>query len=342
MALIFTPGQLRDRADFYQQTVSLLTAGYGLIQTLEHLRDRPPSRSFVRPLTSIIHHLQEGETFAQAIRNQGKWIPEFDAALLEAGELSGRIDHCLRLLANYYEERANLLRTMYGALVYPVLLLHAALVLIALPKLVLTFLGNENGDGVGMFFVRTLGVLIPIYVLVAVIVFFSQGSRARVIRQVIESVMNMIPIIGTARRHLALAKLAMALEALLNAGVLVSQSWTIAARASGSLRLERAVADWPEKIYAGAPPSELLRASPAFPDVFVNLYSSGESSGRTDEHLQRLHVYYLDSGTRKMRAVATWLPRLVYMGIVLYIAYFIISFYVGYFRTVGEVMNFNE
>lgn len=340
MALILTPGQFNDRADFYHQCVSLLSAGYGLIQVLEHLRDRPPSKSYVRPLTDIIFHLQEGETFAQAIQHQGKWIPEFDAALLEAGELSGRLDHCMRILSNYYKERAELLKSVIGALIYPILLLHAAVFLIAVPRLILTFLGNAQGDGIMPFLMRTVGVLAPIYAVVFVGIYFSQSSRAQFTRRSMERVLNLIPIIGTARSHLALARLAMGLEALLNAGVIVTQAWVISARASGSFRIDNEVSTWPDLIEGGAPPSELMRNNRAFPDVFANLYATGEASGRLDDHLQKLHEYYLESGTSKLRQVGAWFPRLVYLAVVIYIAYYIISFYTGYFKTIGEISDF--
>ena len=39
--------------------------------------------------------------------------------------------------------------------------------------------------------------------------------------------------------------------------------------------------------------------------------------------------------SRKLRAVAQWTPRAIYLLIALIIAYRIIMFYVGYFRQVG-------
>lgn len=340
MALILTPGQFNDRADFYHQCVSLLTAGYGLIQVLEHLRDRPPSRTYVRPLTDIIFHLREGETFAQAIRNQGRWIPEFDAALLEAGELSGRLDQCMRQLADYYKDRAELLKSVIGALIYPVGLLHALLILRAAPNLVLSILNNETGEGVAVFLASTVGLLVPVYAVVFVIIYFSQSGRAQIIRRFLELIWNIVPIVGTARKHLSLSRLAMSLGALLNAGVIVTKAWLVAAQSSGSFRIDREINDWPEKIDSGVPPSELIRHSRAFPDVFANLYATGEVSGRLDEHLQKLHVYYAESGTGKLRQAAVWYTSLFLMGVFIYIAYYIISFYVGYFKQIGEISDF--
>ncbi len=340
MALILTPGQFNDRADFYHQSVSLLTAGYGLIQVLSHLRDRPPSRSYVRPLTEIIFHLQQGDTFAQAIRHQGDWIPDFDAALLEAGELSGRLDHCMRQLAGYYKDRAELLKQIIRALIYPVILVHALVILSAAPKLVLTMMGNEQGDGVTAFLMRTVGVLIPMYVIVLIGVYFSQSRRARFIRQSLEMFWSIFPIVGTARKHLALARLSMSLEALMNAGVPVTNAWEISARASGSFRIDREVGAWREMIEAGTPPSELLRNNRVFADVFANLYATGEVSGRTDDHLKKLHEYYLESGTSKLRQAGMWFTTIVSMSVMLYIAYSVVSFYVGYFKQIEGITDF--
>ena len=44
------------------------------------------------------------------------------SALVKAGDRSGRLDACFKLLAGYYEERAQMARQMISDLVYPVFL----------------------------------------------------------------------------------------------------------------------------------------------------------------------------------------------------------------------------
>ena len=90
---------------------------------------------------------------------------------------------------------------------------------------------------------------------------------------------------------------------------------------------------------AGATPAEALNASGRFPDLFANQYMSGEVSGKLDEVLRRLHTYYQEEGTRKMRAVAQWTPRLIYLIIALGIAYYIVSFWAGYYGQLQKVME---
>ena len=95
---------------------------------------------------------------------------------------------------------------------------------------------------------------------------------------------------------------------------------------------------WRRKIEAGRTPAELVSSSSTFPDVFQNLYSTGEISGRLDESLVRLRQYYYEEGTRNLRLVAAWFPRIVYMAVALLIAYRVVSFWSGYFRQIGEII----
>lgn len=335
MALNFMPGQFSDRADFYHQLSALVTAGYGLPQALDHLRRNPPARHYRRPLAGILIDLREGHTFAQSLQRQGSWIPDFDTFLLEAGEKSGRLDYCLDLLAGHYRERARLARTVINELAYPALLLHALVFIPAVPGLFL------SGD-FGAFGMRTLGVLIPLYTLIAIGIFLFQSSRARWLRQALEAVVHLIPIIGPARRDLALARLSMALDALLNAGVDVINAWELAAHSSGSVAIDREVATWRPQIEDGVRPAELLKHNRVFPDVFANLYATGEMSGRIDEQLRRIHTYYQDSGTRRLQMLSTWVPKIVYLIVVGFVVHYIISFWTGYFGQINDAINFNN
>ncbi len=145
-----------------------------------------------------------------------------------------------------------------------------------------------------------------------------------------------IPVLGTARHYLALSRLAAALEALLNAGVTIVEAWEMAATASGSPALNRAVRAWRPLVDAGQTPAEVVRASPRFPELFANQYATGEISGRLDDTLRRLRLYYEEEGSRKLHAVAQWTPRAVYLLVVLLIAYQIIHFYLGYFGQIRD------
>ena len=333
MPLTFTPGQFVRRSEFYHQLAQLTAAGISLTAALEQLRRNPPARSYRVPLSRILDLISQGATFSDALLATGSWLPIFDIALLQAGEASGRLDACFKLLADYYTDRARVARQLITDLLYPTFLLHAAVFILPFPQFFL------SGDWVA-YLRSILTVLAPIYVLVALLVIAGQSRHGESWRAFVEAVLRPVPVLGTARRYLALARLSAALEALINAGVNIVEAWDLASAASGSPALRRTVLAWKPQLNAGQTPAEIVAESRVFPELFANQYMTGEVSGKLDETLRRLQRYYQDEGTSKLHAVAQWLPRVVYLVIALWIAYTVVSFYADRFRQIGEATNF--
>jgi type II secretory pathway component PulF len=332
MSLTLTPGQLATRAAFYHQLAQLTAAGLGVTAGLEQLQRSPPALSYRAPIRQALADLAAGCTFTESLQRAGSWLPAFDLALLQAGEQSGRLDACLRLLADYYAERARLARQLIADLAYPVFLFHFAILLFGFIRWL---------SGTGLDAARaTLSVLLPTYALVGLIVYAVQNRHGEAWRAWVERVVAAVPVLGTAQRYLAVARLAAALEALLNAGVTIVEAWDMAATASGSPTLRRSVTTWRPLLNAGQTPAELLRSASAFPGMFVQQYATGEISGKLDETLRRMHRYYQDEGSRKLHIVSQWAPRFIYLCVMLMIAYRIVQFYAAYFRNVSNAAGF--
>jgi type II secretory pathway component PulF len=334
MPLIVTPRQLTQRAQFYQQLGQLAAAGIPIPTALDMLMRNPPSRAFREPIRLMIGQLATGATVSDAMQSIGKWIPSFDIALIRAAEHSGRLDVVFKLLANYYDARAALIRQMIGDLAYPVFVFHFAI-------LIFNFIAwFQSGMSVTVFALRVTATLAPIYFAVWLMIFASQGRRGEKWRAFFEAILRRVPLLGTARHYLALSRLAAALEALLNAGVTIIEAWEMAAAASGSPALQRTVLAWKPQLVGGQTPSEAVNAAPRqFPEVFANLYHSGEISGQLDESLERLRTYYHEEGTRKLHLLAKWVPQLIYLCVAGFVAFRVINFYTGYFNQLNEIMK---
>ena len=333
MALILTPGQLSRRAEFYHQLGQLTASGIPLTSGLEHLRRNPPSRSYAQHIAALMDRLSQGYAFNEALRGLGSWVPEFDLALLKAGEQSGRLDSCFRLLGDYYADRARLARQIIGDLAYPAFLLHFAVFILPFAEFF------KTGNWI-VYLAQTVGVLIPLYGLMFGIVYAAQSRHGEGWRSVMEQLCRPVPVLGKARRELALARLSSALEALLNAGVTIVEAWELAASASGSPALRRAVLGWRPLVDAGQTPAEVVRNSSEFPPLFANQYATGEVSGKLDETLSGLNRYFQEEGSRKLHALARWTPRIAYLIIVLLIAFRIVRFWTDYFHQVGAAGGF--
>ncbi|MEI7728842.1 MAG: type II secretion system F family protein [Verrucomicrobiota bacterium] len=330
MLPITTPGKLSRQAEFYRQLSSLTSAGLGIVAGLQHVQHNPPSAELGQMALVTLQEIAHGRTFADSLEKTGGVVPAFDLALIRAGELSGRLDQCLHLLADYYDDRARLVKQVISELAYPAALFHFAILSFPFPDLFVT--GN-----VWVYAFKTLGVLLPVYGAVLALIYVMQGRHGDAWRARIEQILHRVPLLGKARKNLALARLAAALEALISAGLPIFKAWDIAVDACGSPALRRAVHSWKPAWASGLTPAQTVQASPEFGDLFKRLYLSGEVSGKLDHELRHLHTLYQEDGTRQLHQVVQWLPRLVYFGIMLFIAYRVISFYQGYFNQINEL-----
>ena len=335
MPLILTPGYLEAQAAFYEQLGTLQRAGLGLIGALQTVGKNPPRRSVVAMVPAIIAGLQRGQTFSDALGSVPERLPELDRSLLEAGEKTGRLDQVFLTLGRYYSDRARLLRKMLSSFAYPVFVLHFAALIF--PTSLLTDL-VWKGE-VLLFLLSKLAIFIPLYAIGIGLLMLGTGRFGGQWKALFESILNGIPFLGEARRNVALARLAMTMEALLSAGINISEVWVLGSRCSGSPRLIRATAHLPQGIAAGRTPAEMWPAIRAIPTLFCNLYQTGEISGDLDNTLARLHVYYQEQATRQFEAIVDWTPRILYLAVVLYVAWNILSFYAGYFGAINDAMN---
>src|SRR5262245_17976225 len=192
MALMFLPGQFSRRSQFYYQLAQLTSAGVGLIPALEHIKKGLPARSYREPITRLLSHLVQGYTLTDSLQQTGTWMPQFDVALLQAGEQSGRLDAVFGLLASYYEDRARMAQQIISDLMYPVFLFHFAFFILPFAA----FFASGNWVA---YLKQTFGILLPIYAVIVVVIFLVQSRHGEAWRSWVERVLKPIPILGTAR-----------------------------------------------------------------------------------------------------------------------------------------------
>jgi len=333
--LLFTPGQLAGRSELFHQLGQVTASGIGLIAALEILQRNPPRPSMRAPITGLLQQLADGSTFGDSLERSGGWLSSFDTALLKAGEQAGRLPDCFRVLANYYAQRAQLARQVIAFSVYPLIVFHMAVFLFPIQRFTDLILQGK----IVPFVVQKLCVLGPIYGLAIFATLAMQATHAEPWRAMVERFTSMVPVLGKARRNLAIARLSLALDALLNAGVNMIESWELAAAASGSPALRRIVTNSKSQMLNGRTPSEMVSSHRAFPSAFAALYHSGEISGTLDQSLKRAAVLHEEDGSRQMKTFIFGLAGALFGCVMLFAAWNIIAFYAGYFKGMGNLMD---
>jgi type IV pilus assembly protein PilC len=331
--MIVTPGQLNRRAELYHQLGSMIAAGVPLVQALEMAGRNPAIGGMKKIIPLLIAQLQNGLTFSDSMVRIHGWMPEFDVALLSVGEQSGRLDNSFQLLAGYYATRARIIRdTLTGSMV-TIATLHVFFLVFPIGLWISFAMGIMHGQYSQClpFLVEKLVVFGSIYAIVLFFIFGGQGNRGERWRAFVESLTNIVPVLRTARKYLVLSRLAAALEALINAGVPVIKSWEMAAAASGSHHLKSNISQWPPELEHGMTPAELVNRTRYFPEMFANLYTTGEHSGKLDETLARLQVFYQEEGFRTLRVFTRIMNGTIYAGLVVLVGLYVIHFWMNYY-----------
>jgi type IV pilus assembly protein PilC len=327
-----SPAGSRQRALFYRQSSTLLNAGFPLISALEHLSRNPTTAQFKSPILLLLQGLHDNLTFAESLERLQGWSSGFDIALIRAGEQSGTLDRALAALARHHESQANNLQALLREAIYPALVLHVALFIVPLPRLI------QTGQ-IGFYLLQSIGTLLALYSVGVFIAAALRPDRSPSWQALIERVLVHIPVWGSARADIALARLAGSLHALLSAGILVTKAWPLAAHASGSPTLIRVVDLWEPLLLSGSTPAELIASSGAFPDFFASAYATGEVSGRLDEQLRSLEELHETEGFRKLSIVSRWCPRLLYGVVAIWIAVQIFTMAGGYVGTLNQLLG---
>jgi type II secretory pathway component PulF len=113
----------------------------------------------------------------------------------------------------------------------------------------------------------------------------------------------------------------------------------LAAKASGSVALQRTVDSWIPMLRAGKTPAEMLQQTGKFPEIFTGQYVAGEISGKLDETLERLRDYYQEDGGQKVRALAQWVPIGIYLMVLIAGGAFVVWFWLSYYQKVQEAVG---
>jgi type II secretory pathway component PulF len=290
------------RAAFFYTLARYCQAGMtldrGLYQWAEQLP--PHDRS---SFEATAQRLQSGQTFAHAGLKSGILQP-WEARLLAAGTVHGRLDRILDELADYHEQATDWWQRLRMRLLFPGGILLLGFLTLPLPELV------AGQNSVSTYLLQNLLLVVT---LVAVWGVLRPGWRQPWLTELILRCHSISKPVWQYQRHRFLRQLA----TLYNAGISILDALPIAVESCDSTLLRRQWSMIEAAIREGSGVSEALHRHGAVDDTGYALLICAEASGRLGE--------ILDHETRRLGQLITlwreslveWLPRLAYVLVML-------------------------
>lgn len=327
---------LREKILFTKNLALTLKSGVSLVNGLHLIRRQAKSKMFQRILDSLIKDAESGLFLSVGLEKFQGVFGDLFVNIIKIAEVSGTLPENLIYLGQELGKQDALRKKVKGALVYPVIILIAtvviavAMVVFVFPKILPLF---ENAK---MELPLTTRLLIKASALVSgygwwlligailVMIGFRFVLKILPVRFLYHRFLLFMPILGRAMVNYNMANFARTLGLLLRSGVKIIEALNIVSAATANLVYRREFQTAGERIRRGDFFSKYLEErSRLFPPLLMNMIEVGENTGNLTENLSYLGEYYeneVDDFVKNLSSILEPVLLLFMGGIVGFIA----------------------
>ena len=314
------PGiRTRELVIWTRQFATMIDAGLPLVQCLQILGDQQENPTFREIIQQVRADVEQGSTFADALRKHPKPFDALFVNLVAAGEVGGILDTIMNRLAVYLEKADALARKVKGAMVYPatVLVVAVGVMVLMLVKIIPTFAQMFTDFGgelpgptqvvvsLSHFMQEWIG---PFLVVAGALVGFIQArKRSPRFRRATDAAILKAPVFGPLLRQVAVARFSRTLGTMIASGVPILDGLDIVARTAGNMIIEEALRDVKAAISEGKTIAEPLSESEVFPGMVVQMIAVGEETGAMETMLSKIADFYDDEVDAAVEALTAML-----------------------------------
>jgi general secretion pathway protein F len=295
LAMEFGGGAKLSRQDVTNLTRELsimLGAGQDLDRALRFLVDTAPNPRVRTVMDQLRASVRDGTSFAVALSKHPKSFPRLYIGLVRAGEAGGALAATLERLAVLLERERSLNATIQSAMIYPALLVIAAIGAIALlltqvlPQFVPLF--EQNGAAlprptqilIDLGYYATNYGLYALLGVVLLVLAIRQALTRPPVRLRADRLILHLPIIGRLAREALAARFSRTIGTLLINGLPLIAALDIVRDAIGNLAAVAAVEQATQSAKGGAGLSRPLGESGLFPVRTIYLLRLGEETAQ--------------------------------------------------------------
>ncbi|HET8937583.1 MAG TPA: type II secretion system inner membrane protein GspF [Polyangiales bacterium] len=328
LTLLFQRVSASELALLTRQLATLLHSGVPLVEALSALIEQVEKAQLKDALTQTRDKVNEGTSFADALRAHPKLFEPLYINMVAAGEASGTLDVVLSRLADHLDSQAALKSKVATALAYPAFMLlfsiavMGLMMVVVVPKVssifedfgqalpwntrLLIFMSNTV---VNYWWLLILGTGVIIYA-------FVRWLGTEKGRSTWDTRLLKMPVVGTLALMIATARFTRTLATLLSSGVSLLTALDIARNVLGNTELMRVVEDARTSIREGESISAPLKRSGKFPPIVIHMIAIGERSGELEAMLTHVANAYDSQVSVRLQAMTSLLEpiMIVIMG----------------------------
>jgi type II secretory pathway component PulF len=312
----------------YAEMEKMLRSGFGVDQSCRALLKQklpPASTAF---LQGMVEELERGNSIAESVSHLPLDLTDLERSMITAGERGGKLEQAFGHLSEYFGVLHDTQQRVRQAMVYPVLLLHAGVLLPSIPKVIMS-------QGQVSFLELAVMPLLALYAVAIVVILLLRGLMDKAQTEPgADALLRRIPFVGKAREALAMGRFCRVFYMQLLAAISMSESVKAAGAAAQSGMIGEAAERVGERIVAGEALGPSLLEEPAFPVSFTTSMNTAEAAGTLDDDLGRWAIAYRDTAVSALDQAGQWYPKVFYVAVVVLVGWQILSVGLTYNRLI--------
>jgi type IV pilus assembly protein PilC len=284
---------------------NLLKAGVPLVESLTDLRDSTENPRFREVISGVIESIQGGSALSAALADYPDVFSPVFAALIKAGESTGRMPAVLLSLTDTLKWEDELASQTKKIIMYPafvgstVLMVTFFLMIYLVPQMV--------------GFIKSMGQTLPLQtvILIAVSRFFVEywwamlalpavlffGIRFAalnnpILRYQIDRAKLNVPLVGNILRKIILSRFASTFALMYAAGITILEAMHSSEDIAGNLVIQEGLRMAGKEIADGKSVTNSFQNVGLFPPLVIRMIRVGETTGALDNALLNVSYFY--------------------------------------------------
>jgi type IV pilus assembly protein PilC len=304
------PITTQDISVFARQIATMMQAGVPLVQSFDIIGKGHDNVSMGDMIMAIKADIEEGDTFAEALRKRPLYFDDLFCNLVAAGEQAGILETLLGKVAAYKEKSESMRKKVKKALTYPIAVLVVAFIVTAILLIFVVPVFDSMFKSFGKELPAFTQMVVKMSawmqedwwkvvggVFAMVKIWGFVFVRSAEFRHAIDKALLQAPIFGQIIYKSALARFARTLGTMSAAGVPLVEALVSVAGACGNIIFYEAVMRMQVDISSGqrlqfAMEQAKMGSGGLFPNMMMQMVAIGEESGKVDSMLEKVADFY--------------------------------------------------
>ena len=286
-----------------RQLATLLEASTSIVDSIDITAKQIKNKNLIQILYNLKEDLVQGKRLCDSMKKFPGVFSDTYISMVSAGDSSGNLDTVFSKLADYLEESASIRQKVISALTYPLILIGFSFIVIVsllafvLPQVVNQFIkAGADLPFITKFLIGISNNIIPILIVIIFLTvglyyFYKKYTDKKDNKIFFDKKILSIPFLGNFILNSELERFASTMELLLASGTNLDIALGECSKIFNNQYLSNIVINAKDDVVEGKDFINSMKHDQIFPDIFIQLISSGYRSGNLEKMFNKVSNY---------------------------------------------------